>query len=95
MILSTYRFDGDPATLIDGHRRLVELFPPGSLDLHVAVSDENGLTVFDACPDLATQKAFATSPGFRNALEQAGLPPPTVEVLGEIHFAHLREPVQR
>jgi len=95
MILSAYRFDGDPAVLAECHQRLVELFPPDLLDLHVAVTDERGLTVFDSCPDLATQRAFVASPEFRGAIASVGLPPPTVEVLGEVQFAHLRETVRR
>ena len=93
MILSTYRFDGDPAALIDSHQRMLELFPPDSLDLHLAVSDDHGLTVFDSCPDLATQQAFVASAEFLGALAQVGLPSPTIQVLGDVHFAHLRQPV--
>ena len=74
---------------------MVGMFPPGALDLHLAVTDEHGLTVFDSCPDLATQKAFTASPEFRGALARAGLPEPTIEVVGEVQFAHLREPVGR
>ena len=95
MILSAYRFDGDPTQLLECHRRMVEQFPPGALDLHLAISDERGLTVFDSCPDLATQQAFVVSPEFRGALSRAGLPYPKVEVLGEVHFAHLREAIPR
>ncbi len=51
--------------------------------------------MFDSCPDLRTQKAFVASPEFRGALAHVGLPSPTIEVLGEVHFAHLREPVSR
>lgn len=95
MILSAYRFEGDPAVLRECHQRLLELFPPGSLDLHLAVTDDEGLTIFDACPDLATQAAFAASPEFRGAIERAGLPAPAIQVLGEVQFAHMREPIRR
>ena len=57
MILSSYRFAGDPAELVDRHQQLLELFPPGTLDLHLAVTDDGGLTVYDSCPDLETQRA--------------------------------------
>jgi len=93
MILSTYRFEGDPAALVESHQRMLELYPPGSLDLHLAVADDQGLTVFDSCPDLATHQAFVASAEFRGALAQVGLPSPTIEVLGEVHFAHIRQPV--
>jgi hypothetical protein len=95
MILSAYHFAGDAGSLMDCHRRMMELFPPAGLDLHVAVTHERGLTVFDSCPDLATQEAFVASPEFRGALAQLGLPTPTIEVLGEVHFAHLSQSVLR
>ena len=95
MILSAYRFDGEPETLMAAHRRMMELFPPSGLDLHIAVTDDRSLTIYDACPDLATHQAFVVSPEFRGALESVGLPSPTVEVLGDVHFAHLRQSVLR
>ena len=58
------------------------------LDLHLAVSHERGLTVYDACPDLATHEAFVAGPEFRGAIAQVGLPTPTVEVIGEVCLAH-------
>jgi hypothetical protein len=95
MILSAYYFDGDPDTLMEGHRRMMELFPPAGLDLHIAVTHDRGITVYDSCPDLATQEAFVASPEFRGALAQFALPTPKVEVLGEVHFAHLNQSVLR
>ena len=95
VILSAYRFEGDPDTLAERHQQLVKLFPPGALDLHIAVADDHGLTVFDACPDVATHHAFVASPEFRGAIAQVGLPAPETEVLGEVRFAHLSEPVRR
>jgi hypothetical protein len=95
MILSAYHFDGDPESLMDCHRRMMELFPVTGLDLHVAVTHDRGLTVYDSCPDLATQEAFVASPEFAGALAQVGLTTPRVEVLGEVHFAHLNQSVLR
>ena len=95
MILAAYHLQGDPESLMDGHRRMMELFPPSGLDLHIAVTNERGLTVYDSCPDLATQEAFVASPEFASALAQVGLSTPTVEVLGEVHFAHLSQSVLR
>jgi hypothetical protein len=95
MILGAYQFDGDPETLMESHRRMMELFPPSGLDLHVAVTHAKGLTVLDGCPDLATHQAFVASPEFRGAIAQVGLPTPKVEVIGEVHFAHLNQSVLR
>ena len=95
MILSAYHFNGDPDTLMEGHRRMMELFPPSGLDLHIAVTHVRGLTVYDSCPDLDTHEEFVASPEFRGAIAQLGLPTPTIEVLGEVHFAHLNQSVLR
>ena len=95
MILSAYHFQGDADTLMDCHRRMMELYPPTGLDLHIAVTHQRGLTVYDSCPDLATHRAFVASPEFAGALAQVGLSTPTVEVLGEVHFAHLSQSVLR
>ena len=95
MILGAYHFDGDPDVLMAAHRRMMELFPPSGLDLHIAVTHERGMTVFDACPDLETHKAFVASPEFRGAIAQVGLAAPKTEVVGEVHFAHLNQSVLR
>ena len=95
MILSAFHFDGDPDALMESHRRMMELFPPSGLDLHIAVTHDQGLTVYDSCPDLPTQEAFVASPEFRGAIAQVGLPSPTIEVLGDVHFAHLNQSVLR
>jgi hypothetical protein len=95
MILSAYTFDGDPDALLECHRKMMEMFPPAGLDLHVAITRDRGLTVLDSCPDLPTQEAFVASPEFRGALSQVGLPDPTIEVLGEVHFAHMNQSVIR
>src|SRR5262249_54247762 len=95
MILSAYHFQGDPDPLMESHRRMMELFPASGLDLHLAVTRDDGMTIYDSCPDLATHEAFVVSPEFRGALAQVGLPDPTIEVLGEVHFAHLNQSVLR
>jgi hypothetical protein len=95
MILSAYHFEGDPESLMECHHQMMELFPPSGLDLHIAVTHERGLTVYDSCPDLATQEEFVASAAFRGALAQVGLPTPAIEVLGEVHFAHLSQSVLR
>ena len=95
MILSAYHFNGDPNALVECHHRMTQLYPPDALDLQIAVTHEHGLTVYDACPDLATHQAFVASPEFRGAIAHVGLPWPDIEVLGEVHFAHLKQSVLR
>ena len=95
MILSTYTFDGDPGTLLDRHRQMMEFFPPEALDLHVAVATTTGLTIFDSCPDLPTHEAFVVSPEFLGTLERVGLPEPRIEIVGEVHFATMNRAVMR
>jgi hypothetical protein len=95
MILSAYEFHGDAESLLECHRRMMELFPPAGLDLHLAVTHDRGMTVYDSCPDLPTHEAFVASPEFAGALAQVGLPTPTIEVLGEVQFAHLNQSVLR
>jgi hypothetical protein len=96
MILSAYQFEGDPEALMESHRRMMDLFPPSGLDLHLAVTHEGGMTIYDSCPDLATHQAFVASPEFQGAIAQVGLPKPAaIQVLGEVHFAHLNQSVLR
>jgi hypothetical protein len=95
MILAAYHLQGDPESLMEGHRRMMELFPPAGLDLHIAVTHQRGITVYDSCPDLLTHEAFVASPEFAAALAQVGMPTPTVEILGEVHFAHISQSVLR
>jgi hypothetical protein len=51
--------------------------------------------VYNSCADLATRDAFVASPEFRGTIAQVGLPSPTIEVLGEVYFAHLKQSVLR
>jgi hypothetical protein len=95
VILSAYNFEGDPEALIESHRKMMELFPPSGLDLHLAVTHDGGMTVYDSCPDLPTHEAFVASPEFAGAIAQVGLPKPQIVVLGEVHFAHLNQSVLR
>jgi hypothetical protein len=94
MFLGSYEFDGQPAELLAAYQRLLQNFPPDSLDLHVSVVRDDGITVFDACPSRAAFDDFSQSPEFLGAVESAGLPRPSrVAALGEIHRAQLRQPV--
>ena len=91
MFLSAYHFHGDPVALAAAHDRLYQRFPPESLDLHVCVLEADGITVFDACPSAETFAAFSQSAEFRQALADAGLPPPQLEPLGEVHDVRMRD----
>jgi hypothetical protein len=93
MYLGHYAFDGDPTLLEAAYRRLTAAYPPGLLDLQVAVRRDDGLDVYDACPDADTFRTFSASAEFRDALSGAGLPAPRVTGLGEVVTALLRQPV--
>jgi hypothetical protein len=93
MFLGSFRLDGDPQALLSGYERLMETYPPDSLDLHVCVQRADGITIYDACPTRADFDAFTTSSEFRTALAAAGLPEPRIDALGEVYTARLREPV--
>jgi hypothetical protein len=69
-------------------------FDPSSFDLHVCASSPDGLLVLDACPTEEVFRAFSTGTELRGAFERAGLPEPTVEHLGTVHEALLREIVR-
>jgi hypothetical protein len=89
MYLGAYRFAGDPATLLAAYDRLIEGFPPGALALHVCVADDDGVTMFDACPSREVFLAFSAGRDFASAVAAAGLPVPTVQPLGEVHLARM------
>lgn len=91
MFLSAYHFDGDPSRLVAAHQRLLERFPLEALDLHLCVTTDSGIVVFDACPSRAVHEQFSRSPDFLGAVVAAGLPTPRIEPLGEVHLVHLRE----
>ena len=93
MFLSAYHFHGDPVALAAAHDRLYKRFPPESLDLHVCVLVEGGITVFDACASREVFAAFSQSAEFRQALAEAGLPQPRPEPLGEVHDVRMRDRV--
>lgn len=83
MYLAAYHFEGDIDALLAAYHRMMAGFPADAISLHVAVRGREGLTVYDACPDEATFRAFSTSPEFRESLTAAGLPAPHIEPLGE------------
>jgi hypothetical protein len=89
MYLSIYRFDGDTDELLAAYDRMTEMIPPANIDFHACVVRDDGITVFDACPDEETAMAFQSGPQFRGTLEAVGLPWPRIESAGEIHRARV------
>ena len=94
LYLGAFHFDGDPGELLPGYHRLLEQFPIDALDVHLCITHDNGLTVFDACPTQAVHEQFTTSYTFLDAVAGAGLPAPRIEGLGDVLVAHLREEVR-
>lgn len=94
MYLGAVHFDGDPGALLPAYHRLLERFGIDTLDVHLCVARDDGLTVFDGCPTKAVYEEFTTSDAFRIAVAAAGLPAPRIEGLGDIQVAHLRQEVR-
>ena len=93
MYLGHYAFDGDPTLLEAAYRRLMTVIPSDNIELHVVVVRDEGLDIFDACPDEATFTAFHTGGEFAAALRSSGLPAPRVSGLGDVVSAAIKEPV--
>jgi hypothetical protein len=89
MFLGTYRFTGDPTALAAAYDRLMATFPDDApqLLLHICVSTEDGLVVYDTCPSQADFHAFSNDPTVLAAMQEVGLPVPEVEEIGEVHAA--------
>ena len=87
MFLGTYRFVGDPTELAAAYDRLMGQFPDDQLLLHVCVTTDEGLVVYDTCPSQAEFRAFSKDPTVLNTMREAGLPAPLVEEIGEVHSA--------
>jgi hypothetical protein len=88
MFMGSYRFDGDPDVLLASYDQLMTSFPPDLLLVHVCVRRDDGITIFDSCPDETEFRRFSTSPEFRGALAGAGLPDPVIDHIGDVHLAH-------
>ncbi len=93
MYLGHYAFDGDPTLLEAAYRRLMAVIPSENLELHVVVVRDDGLDIFDSCPDEATFAAFHSSREFGDALAASGLPTPRITGLGQVVSAAVKEPV--
>ena len=94
LYLGAVHFDGDPGELLPGYHRMLEGLGIDSLDVHLCIIRDDGLTVFDACPGKAVYEEFTKSDTFRGAVAAAGLPAPRIEGLGDVHVAHLSHEVR-
>jgi hypothetical protein len=94
LYLGAAHFDGDPGELLPGYHRLLERFGIDTLDVHLCIIPDDGLTVLDACPTKTVYEEFTTSEEFREAVAAAGLPAPRIEGLGDIQVAHLSHEVR-
>jgi hypothetical protein len=94
LYLGAAHFDGDPAELLPAYHRMLERFGIDTLDVHVCIVRDDGLTVLDACPGKAVHEEFTKSDMFLGAVAAAGLPAPRIEGLGDIQVAHLRHEVR-
>jgi hypothetical protein len=83
--LSAYHFDGDPTDLTARYDRMAAHFPDEELLLHACVVTDRGISVYDACPSRQVHAEFVASAAWQGALADAGLTPPRLEDLGDVH----------
>ena len=74
LYLGALHFDGDPGELLPAYRRMLDGFGIDTLDVHLCIAREDGLTVFDACPTREVYEEFTSSGMFRDAVAAAGCP---------------------
>ncbi|CAM3881206.1 hypothetical protein [Smaragdicoccus niigatensis] len=86
MYFGVYHFTGDSAALRRSYDSLIDHFADEVI-LNLCVTTTDGISVYDTCPSREEFEAFARSPLFRAALDRAGLPEPTVELIGAVHAA--------
>ena len=89
MFLGSYRFDGDPADLMPGYRRVMAATPADNIHFHVCTSDAGGITVIDACPTQEIFEEFSTDPGLLGLFASCGLPTPTVAHFGQVEHTQV------
>ena len=94
MYLGAVHFDGDPGVLVPAYWRMLEKFGLDNLDVHLCITRDGGLTVFDACPTKEIYEEFTRSEAFLGAIAEAGLPAPRVSGLGDILVAHVRQEIR-
>ena len=93
LYLGAVFFDGDPDELLPAYQRMLEKFGLETLDVHLCITRDGGLTVFDACPTKQIYE-FTMSETFLGAIADAGLPVPRVSGLGDVQIAHVRQTVR-
>lgn len=93
MYVGAFHFDGDVDDLVPAYQRMMSGFDAATLDIHICAVGAKGIVVIDACPSEDVFREFSTSPEFRHAYRRAGLPDPTIEQLGTVHTALLRQAV--
>ena len=74
MYLGAAYFDGDPGELLPAYQRMLEKSGLEALDVHLCITTDAGLTVFDACPTREIYEEFTRSETFLGAIAEAGLP---------------------
>lgn len=79
MYLGIYHFRGNPDELVQAYDRLMAEVGHGAIHLHACAVEEDGITIYDACPTREAFESFSTSAEFRAATGIAGLPEPTIE----------------
>jgi hypothetical protein len=94
MYLGVVYFDGDPGELLPAYLRMLEKAGLEALDVHLCITRDDGLTVFDACPTKEIYEEFTGSETFLGAIAEAGLPAPRVSGLGDLQVAHVRQAIR-
>ena len=95
MFFGSYRFTGDPTELAAAYDRFMTNVPEDQLFVHVCVKTDEGLVVYDTCPRRADFHAFSIDPQVLAAMQQAGLPAPQIDEVGDVHTAKAPALVQR
>jgi hypothetical protein len=89
MYLGIYRFRGNPDELLPAYDRLMAEVGGDAIHLHACAVEEDGITIYDACPTREAFESFSASAEFRAAAGIAGLPEPSVEGV-PLHAARAR-----
>ncbi|HYW88463.1 MAG TPA: hypothetical protein VFB50_11870 [Chloroflexota bacterium] len=93
MFLGAFHFEGPVDQLTAAYDRLLAGYPPDSLQLHISVLRDGGITVYDACPSRSDFEHFIASEELRGALAGVGLPRPRIEAVGEVHTTRIAQPL--
>ena len=87
MFLGIYRFEGESSELREAYDRMLEQMPHSGMQLHICVSDTDGLTIYDTCPSKEEFLSFASSAELNSIVKAVGLPKPMITPVGEVHAA--------